>query len=123
MHQGQGLANNSPELALDPTASAFVAAAHRQDAPRFACGLAVSGSGGQGWWPVNPMTELPEGAKTCYAPEVSFGPQGRLHYLFAALHGRGNEPVGVFLASSDDRGQSFTEPRQVLGGCPVSRGS
>jgi hypothetical protein len=114
MHQGQGLANNSPELAVDPTASAFVAAAHRQDAPRFACGLAVSGNGGKGWWPVNPVTELPEGAKTCYAPEVSFGPQGRLHYLFAALRGRGNEPVGVFLASSDDRGQSFTEPRQVL---------
>jgi hypothetical protein len=114
MHQGQGLANNSPELGLDPRASEFVAAAHRQDAPRFGCGLAVSGSGGQGWRPVNPVTELPEGAKTCYAPEVSFGPQGRLHYLFAALQGRGNEPLGVFLASSDDRGKSFAEPRQVL---------
>jgi hypothetical protein len=114
MHQGQGLANNSPELAVDPTASEFVAAAYRQDAPRFGCGLAISGSGGQGWRPVNPVSELPEGAKTCYAPEVSFGPQGRLHYLFAGLHGRGNEPLGVFLASSDERGKSFAEPRQVL---------
>lgn len=114
MDQGRQVAHNSPQLAVDPTAESFVVAATRRDSPTFGCGLQVSGSGGHGWHSIKPVNELPTGAKTCYAPEVVFGPQGRMHYLFAGLHGRGNEPMGVFLTSSRDRGMAFTTPQQVL---------
>ena len=65
-------------------------------------------------------TALPPGAEKCYAPEVGFGPSGRLYYLFVGLAGRGNTPVGAYLTWSDDRGRTFAAPRQVLG--PASFG-
>lgn len=117
MHHGRAVANNSPELAAPSPGSRLVAAAFRRDAPAFGCGLQLSGSAGRGWQPARPVTEatLPEGVQSCYAPEVGFGPDGRLYYLFAGLAGRSNRPAGVFLTSSDDGGQSFTAPEQVLG--------
>lgn len=108
-------ANNSPQVAADPTDASFLALASRLDAPDFSCALHVSGDGGRSWIPVEPVPALPEGAEKCYAPEVAFGPDGRLFYLFVGLHGSGNEPMGVFLVTSTDRGRSFSPPRQVLG--------
>lgn len=108
-------ANNSPVLLADPTEARFVVLANRQDAPDFSCALSVSGDGGRGWAPVNPVPKLPAGVEKCYAPEVAFDGRGRLYYLFAGLAGGGNEPAGVFLTSSVDRGRTFTPPRQVLG--------
>lgn len=114
MHQRLGLANNSPEVAADPTDDRFVVIANRFDAPDFSCALQVSGNAGRTWLPARPVPELPDGADKCYAPEVSFDRNGRLYYLFPGLHGGGNEPMGVFLTTSDDRARTFTPPRQVL---------
>ncbi len=115
MDLGVGLAHNSPKLAVDPTQPSFVALANRLDAPDFSCGLQVSGDGGRGWIPVNPVPELPEGADKCYAPELAFDRNGLLYYLFVGLAGPGNEPMGVFLTTSADGAQTFAIPRQVLG--------
>lgn len=108
-------AHNSPELALDPTDDRVVAMANRLDAPDFSCALQVSGDGGRRWAPVEPVPELPDQAEKCYAPEVAFDADGTLYYLFVALAGRGNRPVGVYLTTSKDRGATFSEPRKVLG--------
>jgi hypothetical protein len=108
-------AHNSPELAADPTDEEFVALANRLDNPDFSCALQVSGDGGRAWAPVDPVPQLPEGAEKCYAPQIAFDADGTLYYLFVALAGRGNRPVGVYLTTSTDQGRSFSPPRQVLG--------
>lgn len=113
--QGLGAANNSPLLASDPGDARFLAMSNRRDAPDYACGLHVSGDGGAGWVPADPVPQLPAGAEKCYAPEVAIDGQGTLYYLFVGLAGAGNRPMGVFLTSSADRGRTFLPPRQVLG--------
>ncbi|MFP5316872.1 MAG: sialidase family protein [Acidimicrobiia bacterium] len=106
---------NSPMLVADPTEPRFVVLAHRQDAPEFGCGLQASGDGGRSFVPADPVPRVPEGADRCYAPEVGFDSQGRLYYLFVALAGEGNNPVGVYLTSSTDRARTFEPPRRILG--------
>ncbi len=106
---------NSPMLLADPTDPRLVVLAHRQDAPTFGCGLQVSGDSGQSWVPANPVPHLPDGADVCYAPEVVFDRHGTLYYLFIGLAGLGNNPTGVYLATSSDHGRTFTAPRPVLG--------
>lgn len=108
-------ANNSPLLAVDPTEKRFVVLANRLDGPDFGCSLQLSGDGGRGWFTVDAVTQLPRGAEKCYAPEVGFDRKGILYYLFVGLRGRGNSPMGVFLTTSADRGQTFSRPRPVLG--------
>lgn len=108
-------ANNSPLLVADPEEPRFVVLANRLDAPDFSCALQVSGDGGRGWAPARPVPKLPPGADKCYAPEVAFDRSGTLYYLFVGLAGRGNEPMGVFLTTSADRGRTFSAPRRVLG--------
>lgn len=115
MNERVGAANNSPELAADPTNGRFVVMANRLDAPDFSCALQVSGDGGRTWLPADPVPRLPEGADKCYAPEVAFDSDGTLYYLFVGLAGGGNQPMGTFLTSSDDRGRTFTDPTSVLG--------
>jgi len=108
-------AQNSPTLATDPTDSSFVALAHRIDAPRFGCSLQLSDDGGSTWFPADPAPRLPKGVDNCYSPEIVFDNGGTLYYLFAGLSGPGNQPVGVYLTRSNDRGRTFTDPKQVLG--------
>lgn len=108
-------ANNSPKLAVDPGDPDFVAAANRVDSPDFSCSLHVSRDGGRIWAPAEPVPQLPEGAEKCYAPEVAFDDRGTLYYLFLGLHTAGNTPMGAFLTTSSDGGQTFSPPRQVLG--------
>lgn len=108
-------AHNSPALAVDPTEPRFVALAARTDSPDFGCTLHLSGDGGATWLPASPVPALPAGADKCYAPEVAFDAGGRLHYLFVGLHGLGNQPMGAFLTTSDDRGRRFSTPRRLLG--------
>lgn len=115
LHQGLGVANNSPALTADPTDPEFVVLANRLDAPDFRCALQVSGDGGKGWLTANPVPELPVGADKCYAPEAAFDRNGVLYYLFVGLEGAGNEPMGAFLVKSTDRGRTFSRPRPVLG--------
>ncbi len=106
--------NNSPQLAVDPTDARFVVVANRLDAP-FNCSLQASGDGGRSWVSARPVPQLPEGADTCYAPEVAFGRHGLLYYLFVGLREPGSSPMGVYLTTSRDRAHSFSPPRQVLG--------
>ena len=108
-------ANNSPMLRADPTNERFVVLANRVDAPQYVCSLQLSGDGGRTWLPANPVPTLPAGAEKCFGGEVAFQRDGRLQYLFVGLVGEGNEPMGVFLTSSADRGRTFSPPRQVLG--------
>lgn len=107
--------SNSPMLVADPAEPLFVAMANRLDAPDFSCSLQVSGDGGRSWVTAQPVLKLPEGAEKCYAPEIAIDGDGRLYYLFVALDGGGNRPMGAFLTTSTDRGVTFSEPRQVLG--------
>ena len=106
-------ANNSPQLAVDPTEPRFAVMANRLDAP-FDCGMQVSGDGGAGWRTIRAVTKLPAGALTCYGPEVAFDAHGVLYFLFVGL-GKGNSPIGVYLTTSSDHAQHFRAPQQVLG--------
>lgn len=108
-------ANNSPQLAQDPTSPGFVVLASRRDGPDFDCALHFSDDGGRSWLPADPVTMLPDGVDKCYAPEVAFDRDGVLHYLFVGLEEPGNTPAGVYLVTSDDRARSFGEPRRLLG--------
>lgn len=115
MNNSLGASNNSPLMVADPSEPRFVVMANRIDAPDFGCALQVSGDAGRTWVPARPVTKLPDGAEKCYGPEVAFGADGNLYYLFVGLQGRGNEPMGVFLVTSADRGRSFSPARRVLG--------
>lgn len=115
MDLSKGTSNTSPVMAADPTELRFVAMATRIEAPDFGCALQLSGDGGRTWVSSHPVRELPPGADKCYAPELAFDARGRLHYLFVGLAGAGNRPMGAFLVTSDDRGGSFSAPREVLG--------
>lgn len=108
-------ARNSPDLAPDPTDPRVMALAYRLDVPDYSCALAMSGDGGRGWIPVQPVPTLPPGADKCYAPDVAFDDEGVLYYLFVGLQGLGNQAMGAFLTTSEDHGQTFSEPRPVLG--------
>lgn len=109
------LGHNSPTLAAHPTDSSFMVLANRLDNPDFGCALQLSGDGGRSWIPWDPVPTLPAGVEKCYAPEVAFDRKGVLHFLFLGLAGQGNAPVGAYLATSGNRGRTFSEPRQVLG--------
>ncbi len=115
MDQGVGVANNSAVAVADPTDPEFVVIANRKDAPDFGCAMQVSGDGGRRWVSVEAVPELPETVEKCYAPEIGFDGEGVLYYLFVGLAGAGNEPRGVFLTTSPDRGATFSRPWQVLG--------
>lgn len=115
MHRTVGPGNNTPQIAAHPEDEEFLALANRLDAPDYSCALHVSGDGGESWTPVEPVTELPQGAEKCYGPEIAFGPDGILYFLFVGLAGEGNRPMGVYLTKSDDGGRSFGEPQQLLG--------
>lgn len=108
-------AQNSAQLAADPTDARFVVASIRLDAPDFGCGLEISGDRGRSWVGARPVQKLPAGAEKCYAPEIAFDREGTLYYLFIGLRGRGNNPVGVYLATSKDRARTFSAPRRLLG--------
>lgn len=110
-----GTANNSPAVVGHPNDEDFVALASRVDALDFSCRLHLSFDGGRVWVPAAPVPRLPEGAEKCYAPEVAFDRDGTLRFLFVGLRGKGNTPMGVFLANSSDRGRTFSIPRLVLG--------
>ena len=109
------MAHNSPAIAADPTDGRFLALASRIDGPDFGCSLHVTADRGRLWAPARPVPRLPAGAERCYAPEVAFDGDGRLHYLFVGLRGPGNAPMGAFLTTSTDRARTFSAPRRVLG--------
>lgn len=115
MNYEREFSSNSPLILAEPGEPRFVVMANRLDAPDFSCALQVSGDAGRTWLTANPVPDLPKGAEKCYAPEVSFDRRGTLYYLFVGLANPGNRPMGAFLVTSTDRGQTFSRPRRVLG--------
>jgi len=107
-------ANNSPTLARNPRRRENLAVVNRIDTPRFSCALHVSFDGGSRWSRV--PVEIPKGeAGKCYAPDVTFTSDGRLHISYVTLRGRGNVPSAAWLVSSRDGGRTLSEPRKVVG--------
>ncbi len=107
-------ANNSPTLARNPTDHENVVLAHKVDLPRYACGLYVSDDGGASWEETT-IPQPPDTEPKCYAPDVAFASDGTLYVVYVMLSGRGNSPGSVWVASSDDGGESLSEPRRVAG--------
>ncbi len=107
-------ANNSPTLARNPRRRENLAVVNRIDTPRFSCSLHVSFDGGSRWSRV--PIELPEGeGSKCYAPDVTFTSDGRLHMSYVTLKGAGNVPSAAWLVTSADGGRTLSEPRKVIG--------
>lgn len=106
-------AHNSPVVARNPVDGANVVAANRVDLQDFSCAVHVSHDGG-GSWAGHRSLPVPEGGGDhCYAPDIAFGPDGRLYVAYVTLAGRSNTPKAVWLATSDDGGDSFSEPSRI----------
>ncbi len=107
-------ANNSPGLARNPRNPRNLAVANRIYGPRYGCALHVSYDGGERWSRVPieiPKSEEPK----CFAPDVTFGADGRLHMSYVTLRGNGNVPHAGWFVSSTDGGRTLSEPRKVIG--------
>ena len=107
-------ANNSPGIARNPRNPRNLAVANRIDGPRYACALHVSSDGGQRWSRV-PIA-IPKGEeRKCFAPDVTFSADGRLHMSYVTLRGNGNVPHAGWFVSSRDGGRTLSKPRKVIG--------
>lgn len=116
-------AETSPVVARDPTAPDFVVAATRTDSPQLGCGLQVSGDGGHSWVSVEAVGTLPEGLASCYAPRVGFGADGRLVFSFVGVTSESPpQPDGLFVVTSEDHAQTFSQPRKVADGVTFATG-
>ena len=112
--QGDISANNSPTIVRNPRDPRNLAVANRIDGPRYACALHVSRDGGRRWSRV--PIEIPRGEeRKCFAPDVTFGADGRLHMSYVTLRGNGNVPHAGWFVSSDDGGRTLSRPRRVIG--------
>ena len=112
--QGDIRANNSPTIARNPRRHDNLVVANRVDGPRYSCGLHVSGDGGERWSSLR--VQIPRGEEPkCYAPDVAFTPDGKLHMVYVTLRGTGNVPNAGWYVSSDDGGRTFSPPEKVLG--------
>jgi len=107
-------AHNSPVVARNPTDASNVVVANRLDNPDYGCALHVSSDAAASFSPTRLPVPEPD-ASECFAPDVAFGPDGTLYVLFTTLRGRGNRPHAVWLATSDDGGQTLSRPTRVLG--------
>lgn len=107
-------ANNSPSLARNPTDPDNVVLAHKVDLPRFACGFYASFDGGSTWTETT-IPQPPDTEPKCYAPDAAFASDGTLYVVYVMLSGRGNSPGSVWLTSSDDGGETLSEPHRVAG--------
>ncbi|MBA2753953.1 MAG: exo-alpha-sialidase, partial [Chloroflexia bacterium] len=107
-------AHNSPTVAHNPTNGANLAVANRIDSPNFSCALNVSYDGG-GHWSQVPIP-IPRGAEPkCYAPDVTYGADGTMYLSFVTLKGRANAPNAVWIVTSNDGGETLSNPVKALG--------
>lgn len=106
--------SNSPAVAKDPRDDRVVAIAHRADGRGSGCGLEISGNAGESWTPLRTLAQVGGALEHCTAPDVKFGPTGRLYFLFSALSGEA-ERAGIYLSWSDDRGHTFTLAQRIVG--------
>lgn len=104
-------AHNSPAIARNPTDATNLVVANRVDAPEPGCALHVSHDTGATWTP----TSIPaDDDRPCFAPDVSFGPDGRLYMTYVTLAGLRNEPAAGWIATSTDGGATLSDPVQAL---------
>ncbi|MGH8940525.1 MAG: hypothetical protein ACRDV2_14440, partial [Actinomycetes bacterium] len=112
--QGDISANNSPTIARNPRRADNLAVANRIDGPRYACALHVSHDGGSRWSRI--PVEIPRGEeRKCFAPDVTFSLDGKLHMTYVTLRGLGNTPHAGWYVSSTDGGRTLSKPRKLLG--------
>ncbi|HET7489643.1 MAG TPA: sialidase family protein [Acidimicrobiales bacterium] len=109
-------ANNSPSLVRNPVRPANLVVANRIDNPLFSCALHVSSDAGASWAETAiPFPDGEESPPRCFAPDVAFGPDGRLFVAFSTLIGAGNSPHAAWIATSADGGRTLSVPTKVLG--------
>ena len=112
--EGDISANNSPALARNPKRPANLAVANRIDSPRFSCRLSVSLDGGGSW--SETAVPIPEGEQDkCFAPDVTFAPDGTMYLFFVTLRGLGNVPHAGWIVRSSDGGRTLSRPVRALG--------
>lgn len=108
-----GSTHNAPMVLADPTEPGFVVLVHRQDSLVAGCGIQVSGDGGTSW-ERGALPALPAGVDRCDSPNIALDRHGRLYFLYSGLDHSGTV-AGLYLATSTDRGHSFSASRRVLG--------
>ena len=107
-------ANNSPSVASNPRNSRQMAVVNRVDSPSFSCRLHLSADAGRTW----AESALPQPAgeePRCFAPDLAYGADGRLHVSFVTLAGVANAPHAGWLVTSSDAGRTFSVPVRTMG--------
>jgi len=109
-------ANNSPAAARNPTDPANVVVVNRIDRPRFSCALHASFDGARTWQDIPvPFPAGEEEPARCYAPDVAYSPDGKLHLSYVTLKGVGNVPNAAWVVSSSDGGRTLSTPVRAAG--------
>jgi hypothetical protein len=107
-------ANNSPTVAQNPRRPENLVVVNRVDGPRYTCGVHVSSDGGGRWARVR--LPIPPGEEPkCFAPDVAFTADGKVHVTYVTLRGAGNVPNAGWYVSSTDGGRTISKPRKLLG--------
>jgi len=107
-------AHNSPALVRNPVAPDNLAVSSRIDTPFFSCAVHVTSDGGASW-SQTPIPAPPGEEAKCFAPDLAYSADGRLHLSFVTLRGSGNVPNAVWVSSSRDGGRTFSDPVRVAG--------
>lgn len=112
--QGDFSAHNSPTVVQSPLDPARIVVANRIDSPGFSCALHVSQDAGETFEAADlPLRDGVDGP--CFAADASFGGDGTLYVSYVTLTGLANAPEALWLATSEDGGETFTSPSKVAG--------
>lgn len=107
-------ANNSPSVAANPRDPRQLAVVNRVDGPALSCRLHLSADAGR-TWTESPLPQPAGEEPRCFAPDVAYGADGRLHVSFVTLAGVANAPHAGWLVSSADAGRTFSAPVRTMG--------
>lgn len=106
-------AYNSPAAVVSPKSADTLVVAARLDRPQFSAVVRRSVDAGETW--KSAEIPLPTGEVRAYAPDLAYDTDGGLYATYITLSDPNNNPTGVWLARSDDDGQSFSAPTKVAG--------
>lgn len=104
---------NSPATVVSPKHADTMVVAARLDRPQLSAVVRRSVDGGETWTSTD--VPLPAGEVRTYAPDLAYDVDGGLYATYVTLSDPANNPTGVWLAKSDDDGQSFSTPTKVAG--------